>query len=128
MNTQLDLLDHERSLIGDGLKIMIIQNAKNSMEVKKEETKQNHEDLSLDLIVLYSKVKLYDLDKYIQLSLHELKLIKSSLLLLADFMYQKSLEKTEKYKSQYYDNFNLQFIKIREKINRMESYEAHSAN
>ncbi len=125
MNTHLDLLNHERSLIGDGLKIMIIQNAKNSMEVKKEETKQNHEDLSLDLIVLYSKVKLSDLNKHIQLSMHELKLIKSGLLFLAGFMYQKSLEKTEKYKTLYYDNCNLQFIKIREKINRMESYEAH---
>ena len=125
MSTHLDLLDYERSLISDGLQIMMIHNAKNSLEVKKEEARQCHENLSLELFALYSKIKLFDLSRYVQLSRHELKLMNSGLLFLADFTYQKSLEKTEKHKAKYYEKCNLQFIKIREKINRVESYNIH---
>ncbi len=128
MSNYLDLSGNDLDLIGGGLRIMMTENAKISMEVTETKTKQRYESLSLELLTLCSKINLPDMGKYIELSVHELKLIKSALLLLAAFIYKKSLGKEEKNKMQYYDTCNLQLIKVRDKISRIESNKMYLAN
>jgi len=120
MDNHLNLSDYELSLVSDGLQIMLIENAKNSNEVTEKKTKQQYEIFGLELFTLLSKVKIFDTDA--DLSMHELQLMKHGLMFLADYVYQKSLKKIGKDKIKYYEECNLQFIKIRGKINRMESY------
>lgn len=122
MSNHLNLSDYELSLVSDGLQIMMIENAKNSKEITEKKSQQRHESLGLELFTLFSKVKLLDIGKDTDLSVDELKLMKNGLMFLADYSYQKSLKTTEKDNTQYYEKCNLQFIKIRSKINRMESY------
>ncbi|WP_367107403.1 hypothetical protein [uncultured Psychrobacter sp.] len=122
MDMSLNLSDYELNLVSSGLQIMLIENAKSSKEVAEKQIKQQYENLSLELFTLFSKVTLLDIDQDTDLSTYDLKLMKNGLVFLADYVYQKSLEKTEKDEIQYYENCNLQFIRIRSKINKMESY------
>lgn len=127
MSNYLNLSDYDLSLIGSGLRLMMTENAKISMKGVKKDSKQHCESLSLELFTLSSKISVPNVGKYIELSIYELKLIKNALLLLAAFIYKKSLRKTEKTKTQYYDNCNLQLIKVRDKISRIESSKRSSA-
>ena len=127
MSSYSSLSDHDLSLISNGLRIMMTENAKVSMERGKKDIKQRCESLSLELFTLSSKISVPNIGKYIELSIYELKLIKNALLLLAAFIYQKSLGKTEETKIQYYDTCNLQLIKVRDKISRIESSKKCSA-
>ncbi|WP_367103158.1 hypothetical protein [uncultured Psychrobacter sp.] len=122
MDMSLNLSDYELNLVSSGLQIMLIENAKSSKEVAEKQIKQQYENLSLELFTLFSKVTLLDIDQDTDLSTYDLKLMKNGLVFLADYVYQKSLEKTEKDEIQYYENCYLQFIRIRSKINKMESY------
>ncbi len=120
MNNHLNLSDYELSLVSDGLQIMMIENAKNSNEVTEQKAQKQYEKFGLELFTLLSKIKIFD--KNIGLSVHELQLMKNGLMFLADYIYQKSLKKISKDKIKHYEECNLQFIKIRGKINRMEAY------
>ncbi len=122
MNDALSLSHHELGLVSDGLRIMVIANAKDSKTLMETVSKQQDHTLELELFTLFSKIKLPDINKTIELSIRELKLMKRGLMLLAGYFYKKSLTKTEKNRTEYYENYNLQFIEIRHKINRMESY------
>lgn len=126
MNYHLDLSKYELSLINDGLQIMIIENAKNSKEVIDKDMQQQYENFGLELLMLSSKIKLFD--KESDLSLNDLKLMNTSLMFLADYFYQKSLKKTEKSKTRYYENCNLQFMETRGKINNIKSDKGCIAN
>lgn len=119
MNHYLALSDYEINLINSGLLIMMTKNAKNSLTAVQVETKQYHEMLSLELFELCSKVKLLNVDRYLNLSKHELSLIKKSLRTFANFIYQKSLK--DKGHAKYYESCNLQLISTRGKINTIES-------
>lgn len=121
MSNHLGLSNYELNLVSNGLQIMLIQNAKNSKEITEKQSQHQHESLGLELFALFSKVKRLDTDKDMDLSAHELKLMKNGLMFLADYTYQKSLQTTESSKTQHYEKCNLQFINIRSKINRMES-------
>ena len=123
MDHYVALSDYELSLISGGLRIMMTENAKASMGVTEKYIKQYYETLSLELFTLCSKVKAPNMDKYIELSLHELKLMKNGLMFLADFTYQKSLR--DKDKTQFYEKCNLKLIEIRKKINNIESNKIH---
>ena len=100
--------------------MMMTQNVKTSLEKSEQDAKQQHENLSLELFTLCSKVESPTRDKYVDLSFYELDLIKNGLIFLADFIYKMSLK--EKHRAQYYDSCNLKLIKIREKIKTIETY------
>ena len=126
MSNYLNLTEYEGSLIDSGLKIAMKQNDKTSLESKDELTKQYYQDSNLRLFGLQSKIKSPDMNEYIDLSLSDLKLITSSLSLLDDFTYQKSLEEKEKDKVEYYKNCELQMLALREKISAIESRKMYS--
>lgn len=81
MNDYFDFSNYELDLIKNGLWIMMTQKAKNSMENSEKEAVQNHEKLSLELFELCLKIKSRN-DNCINLSSHELSLIKSGLMFL----------------------------------------------
>lgn len=117
MSDYLTLSNYEMDLIHSGLRILLTENAKNSIGVTGKEPKQHYEILSLKLFELCAKIKSFNINKYTKFSFDELTLIKNGLLFLANFTYQRSLK--EKDNAQYYDAYNLQLIKIRSKINKM---------
>lgn len=119
MTNYLDLSNYDLDLIGGGILIMMTQNAKSSLAVVKKEAKQYHEVLSLELLELFSKIKLFNADKYANLSKHDLSLIKNGLRAFANFIYQKSLK--DKEHAKYYESCNLQLIKTRAKIDSIQS-------
>ena len=125
MNHYLALSDYELGLISGGLRIMMTENAKTSMEAAKKESRKPYETLSLELFTLCSKVKTPNMNKYIELSLYELRLMKNGLMFLADFIYQKSLRDRDQDKTLFYEKCNLKLIEIRKKINKMESNKTH---
>lgn len=128
MNHYLALSDYELSFISGGLRIMMTENAKTSMETAKKDSKKHYETLSLELFTLCSKVKTPNMNKYIELSLHELRLMKNGLMFLADFIYQKSLRDRDQDKTRFYEKCNLKLIEIRKKINNMESNNSYLAS
>ena len=121
----MDFLDHELTLISQGLWLMLSKEAENSMRVKSRVIK-NDELFNLCLkLKLYLKFKLLN-SKCIDLSFHDLSLVKSGLMLLADFTYEESLK--DKDKIQCCEDFDLQFIELWKKINNTESYKTHLIN
>ena len=121
MNDYFDFSNYELGLIKSGLWIMMTKKAKNSMEIETE-AEQNQEELSLALFELCLKIKSLNTN-CINLSPHELCLIKSGLMFLADFTYQQRLEETDE--TQYYETFDLQFVEIWKKIHNTESGQMH---
>ena len=81
MNDYFDFSNYELDLIKSGLWIMMTEKAKNSMETTEIKAEQNHEELSLELFELCLKIKSRN-DNCINLSSHELSLIKSGLMFL----------------------------------------------
>ena len=126
MSDYQDLTGYEWSLINDGLNITMEKNDTIRLGSKDELTRRYYQDSNLRLAELQSKIKLPDMDKYIDLSLSDLKLITTSLSLLDDFRYQISLEEKEKYKVEYYENCKLQMLALREKISAIESHKMYS--
>ena len=122
MNDYFDFSNYELDLIKSGLWIMMTEKAKNSMEATEIKAEQNHEELSLKLFELCLKIKSLN-DNHINLSPYELSLIKSGLMFLADFTYQQSLEDTDE--TQYYEDFDLQFVEIWKNIHNTESGQRH---
>ena len=126
MSDYQDLTGYEWSLINDGLNITMEKNDTIRLGSKDELTRRYYQDSNLRLAELQSKIKLPDMDKYIDLSLSDLKLITTSLSLLDDFRYQISLEEKEKYKVEYYENCKLKMLAQREKISAIESHKMYS--
>lgn len=125
MKDCLDLTVHEQTLISNGLQVMMTKNIKTSVQSTEKLTERYYEDLNLWLFELSTKVRSPDMDKYVDLSFSELNMIKSSLTLLDDFTYQKSLEEKEQDKTQYYVNCKLEITQLREKINGIESFKMY---
>lgn len=118
MNNYFYFSNYELDLINSGLLIMMTKKAKKSMEIREKEKERYHEELSLELFELCLKIKSLD-NEHINLSSHELDLVKSGLITLADFTYRQGLEKQEE--TPYCESFDLQFNGIWEKIHNNES-------
>lgn len=126
MNNYLNLIKYERSLIDNGLRIAMKENDKSSAASRDELIKKYHQDSNLGSFELRSKIKSHNLGKYEDLSLNVLKLITNCLTLLDDFTYQKSLEKKEKDKEEYYKNCELQMRALCENLSTIESHTMYS--
>lgn len=126
MKNYLDLTEYERNIIDSGLKITMKRNDKISLESKDELTKKYYQDMNLYVLELQSRIKSPNMDKYIDLSLSDLKQITNCLSLWDDSTYEKSLEEKEKYKVEYYKNCELQMTALREKISVIESHKMYS--
>lgn len=122
MNNYIYFSNYELNLINSGLLIMMTKKAKKSMEVMEKEREPYHEELSLELFELCLKIKSFD-NEHINLSSHELDLVKSGLITLADFTYRQGLEKQDE--APYCENFDLQFKEVWEKIHNNESAQVH---
>ena len=125
MNGYLDFLDHELSLISQGLWLMMRKEAENSMRAKRKVIKNDELPKLCSKFKLYLKFKLLN-NKCIDLSFNDLILVKCGLMLLADLTYQESLEGKDK--TEYYEDFDLHFIEVWKKINNNESYKIHFVN
>ncbi|ALF60897.1 MULTISPECIES: hypothetical protein [Psychrobacter] len=122
MNNYFYFSNYELDLINSGLLIMMTKKAKKSMELTEEKREHDYEEVSLELFELCLKIKSLS-NEYTNLSSHELDLIKSGLIILADCTYRQGLEKQDE--ALYYESFDLQFKEVWEKIHNNESTQVH---
>ena len=122
MSNYLDLEDCERKLIDNSLRNTMKENDRSGSGTREELTRKYYQDINITLFELRLKIQSPDLDskKYKDLSLSDLKLIKSCLLGFYDFNHKKSL--VEQDKMEYYKHGQLQMSALLEKISAIEEH------
>ena len=126
MSNYIELEDYDRKLIDDSLRNMMKENDRSGSGTREELTRKYYQDINVTLFELRLKIQSPDLDskKYKDLSLSDLKLIKSCLLGLDDSNHQKSL--VEQDEIEYYKRCKLQMSALLEKISAMEQHTMYS--
>lgn len=119
LNDVLNLTALERSLICNGITIIMKESSDKSVNSDQKEAAAQHQKDSLELLELRLKVEEPNMMDF---SFRDLVLMKEGLAALEKLTQQKSLEDSEKDKTEFYQNRKSLTTELHEKIDAIKKY------